>query len=235
MQLAYTHAPYIWMDPRSKVMLFIAANVSLWAGINLASEVLLMLMIILLLINARMLSLALIQGALFFTFIMLDLFVAQSLSGVIGVVFLTIVRVFRIYMPIMLSALYLIRTTKVSEFVAAFSKIHMTEKVVIPFCVMFRFFPTLAEEWQNINNAMKFRGIRISFKNVIFSPIKTLEYVFVPLLMSTSKIASDLTAASLSRGLEANGERTCLQQISFGILDYTVVLLSVALSLYNCI
>lgn len=55
---------------------------------------------------------------------------------------------------------YVISSTTVSEFTAAMKRMHVTDKIIIPFSVMFRFFPTVAEEAKAINNAMRMRGIR---------------------------------------------------------------------------
>ena len=54
---------------------------------------------------------------------------------------------------------YLLSTTKVSEFVLAMQRMHIPEAFIIPFSVMFRFFPTISEEAGSIGNAMRMRGI----------------------------------------------------------------------------
>ena len=43
---------------------------------------------------------------------------------------------------------YLIASTSVSEFIGAMERMHLTEKIVIPLSVIFRFFPTVSEEYQ---------------------------------------------------------------------------------------
>ena len=132
-------------------------------------------------------------------------------------------------MPIVLASLVLIRTTTVSEFVAAFRKMHIPQAIIIPFSVMFRFFPTLSEEWLNIQRAMRFRGIDLKLSSFLKSPMKTLEYTVVPLLMSSTKIAHELSAASISRGLGGKQNRTCFQTVSFGKTD---MLLTICLVSY---
>ena len=54
---------------------------------------------------------------------------------------------------------YLVSTTTVSEFVAAMERMHIPQKIVIPVSVVFRFFPTVKEEYAAIRDAMKMRGI----------------------------------------------------------------------------
>ncbi|MDK2866513.1 MAG: energy-coupling factor transport system permease protein [Clostridiales bacterium] len=222
----YTNSPYLWMDPRSKALLFLAANFALWGGTNYFASNLFFVFIVLLLINGKQTRMAMTAFVIYFAFLAIDVVLISKLSGTLSILLLTIFRVTRLYMPVICAAILLIRTTTVSEFVAAFKRMGLSDKIIIPFSVMFRFFPTLGEEWRNIRNAMRFRGIRFDWQSIMLSPIKTLEYVIVPLLMSTVKISGDLSAASISRGLGGPKERTCFKQIRFGILDYGVVILS---------
>lgn len=48
-----------------------------------------------------------------------------------------------------------VRTTTVSEFVASMKKLHLPEQIIIPMSVIFRFFPTVVEEYNAIGDAMK--------------------------------------------------------------------------------
>lgn len=118
----------------------------------------------------------------------------------------------RFYPSIMLGA-YLIETTTVSEFIAAMSKMHITEKITIPLSVMFRFFPTVADEFKSINEAMKMRGIKAK------NPAKFLEYRMVPLMVCLAKIGEELNAAALTRGLGGKEKRTNMCKIGFHIQD----------------
>ena len=78
-------------------------------------------------------------------------------------------------------------------------RLHLSEKIIIPLSVMFRFFPTVMDEAASINAAMRMRGIYMGGKNVG----KMLEYRLVPLMTCCVKIGEELSAAALTRG-EAN-------------------------------
>ena len=91
----------------------------------------------------------------------------------------------------------MISTTTVSEFTAAMQRMHLSDKIIIPLSVMFRFFPTVIDESVSINAAMKMRDIRIGGRN--FS--KMFEYRIVPLMTCCVKIGEELSAAALTRGL----------------------------------
>lgn len=53
-------------------------------------------------------------------------------------------------------------STKLSEFIASMDKMKLPRNMIILISVIFRFFPTISEEYQNINYAMKMRGINFS-------------------------------------------------------------------------
>lgn len=224
---AYSSSPYFWMDPRSKGILFLASNFAIWGGVNYWVSAAFFFFVLLMLINGKQMKMAMTSFVVYFLFLAIDIFWVSNLTGILGVLLLTVFRVARMYMPAICSAVFLIRTTTVSEFVAAFTRMGISEKIIIPFSVMFRFFPTLGEEWKNIRNAMKLRGIQFGFKAMMTKPMETLEYMLVPLLMSTVKISNELSAASVSRGLGGSKKRTCFKEIHFTLLDYVVVALSV--------
>ena len=118
---------------------------------------------------------------------------------------------------------YLISSTSISEFIGAMERMHITEKIVIPMSVIFRFFPTISEEYQAIRDAMKMRGIRFGGKN----PFLMLEYRLVPLMVSVVKIGDELSAAALTRGLGAPVKRTNVCQIGFHVQDLIAILFCV--------
>lgn len=121
---------------------------------------------------------------------------------------------------------YLLSTTKVSEFVLAMQRMHIPEAFIIPFSVMFRFFPTIFEEAESIGNAMRMRGI--TGKNFFKNPQAVLEYRIVPLMMSVVTIGNDLSAAALTRGLGNGKKRTSICRIGFHWTDFVLMLIVTA-------
>ena len=97
---------------------------------------------------------------------------------------------------------------------------YLLEKIVIPMSVIFRFFPTISEEYQAIRDAMKMRNIRFGGKN----PFLMVEYRLVPLMVSVVKIGDELSAAALTRGLGAPVRRTNVCQIGFHFQDVVAIL-----------
>ena len=88
---------------------------------------------------------------------------------------------------------------------------------------MFRFFPTVREEYGAIGDAMRMRGIRFGGGKAG----AMLEYRLVPLMMSCVKIGEELSAAALTRGLGAPVPRTNICRIGFRLADILAIVLCV--------
>ena len=152
----------------------------------------------------------------------LELTVLPLLTGTWNFILGAAVGIYTHMLPGFIMGYYLVSTTTVSEFVAAMEKMHIPQKIVIPMSVVFRFFPTVKEEYAAIRDAMKMRGI-----TTLRSPMKMLEYRVVPLMMSIAKIGEELSAAALTRGLGAPQKRTNICKIGFGPLDIFFFLLAI--------
>ena len=81
---------------------------------------------------------------------------------------------------VVLFASTFIATTKVSELIAAMYSLKIPRSITITFAMVLRFFPTFSEEIHNIYDAMKLRGIALSWKNVFTRPMLILEAITIP-------------------------------------------------------
>lgn len=66
-------------------------------------------------------------------------------------------------------------------------RMHLTEKIVIPLSVIFRFFPTISEEYQAISECNENEGYPVWREKSILM----VEYRLVPLMVSVVKIGDD--------------------------------------------
>ena len=215
---------YLWLDPRTKFIMLFFVGIYVFSAPPPILEASIMGVLALLLLAGGQQRAAIRLAFVYAVLLLLDLLAAPLLGGAFHALYYTVVRLTRLLLPIIAAALLLIRTTTVNEFIAAFRKMHLPDAFIIPVSVMFRFIPTVSEEWRSIRNAMCFRGIGISAKAVLRNPLRTLEYTFVPLLMSTATIANDLAAASLAHGLESGVKRSCIRQVNMGLLDVLLLL-----------
>ena len=155
------------------------------------------------------------------TAICLQEFWLTDIPGIVRYLVMIVVGLLLYFGPSVAMACYIVTTTTVSEFVAGMERLHMPEQITIPTAVMFRFFPTVMEEWCAIGDAMKMRGIRLRGGKAG----SILEYRLVPMLMCSVKIGEELSAASLTRGLGGPVKRTNICNIGIHMQDVFLLLL----------
>lgn len=172
---------------------------------------------------------AFVYTILFFALFLGEVFLLPSINGTAGFIFLFFCGIFGRLMPGIAMGYFTVTTTTVSEFIASMERIHLTEKIIIPLSVMFRFFSTVFEEYQAIGDAMRMRGIRFGGEKTS----KMLEYRFVPMIISSVKIGEELSAAALTRGLGAPVRRTNICEIGFHVADIFLIIICIVMLLLN--
>ncbi|WP_279058574.1 energy-coupling factor transporter transmembrane component T [Mobiluncus mulieris] len=124
---------------------------------------------------------------------------------------------------------YLIASTSSGQLTAALTRMQLPRAVIVPVTVMLRYVPSALADLRAIFDTMRLRGVAPTWGRVLAHPGHTVEFILVPLLASSTRIADDLTASGLVRGLGKRGRRTCVWPIGFGGADLVVVLVLVAL------
>ena len=144
----------------------------------------------------------------------------------------SLLSIFLFTFPVLISFLLLAQTTRISHFLSALQAMHLPAALVIPIAVIFRFVPTVQEEWTGIRKAMAFRGIELNMMNAIRHPMKTVEYVLIPLLFSTISVMEELAAAALARGMDAGVKRSSYEVVKLRAADYIVIAVFLCLIWY---
>ena len=124
---------------------------------------------------------------------------------------LFVIRMF--YIPYA-SGKFLIKTSDVGSIISSMDFVRIPKAVSIPIAVMFRFFPSFAQERNNIKMAMKIRGIEIK------NPLKYLEYIAVPLLIISSNIADDIAKAAETKCIANPIKKTRYITVRVHIIDF---------------
>ena len=109
---------------------------------------------------------------------------------------------------------------RISDLSTALQNMHFPKGAIITLAVVFRYLPTVSDEFRSIKNTMKLRGIGLTFKNIILHPIKTGEYAIVPLIIRSMKIADELVASAMTRGLDLETKRTSYREIRLRLKDF---------------
>lgn len=216
------------LDPRTKLLLLVTVSTFVLGGLGSAKLPFLVPCLsalpLVLLLAAEKFRTAVLYLAAFMGAYLASLLLVPRLSGVPQFLLLGCTGILSRVMPGVVMGAYVVSTTTVSEFTAAMQRLRVSEKIIIPMSVMFRFFPTVGEEFGAINAAMRMRGISLGGGRAG----KMLEYRLVPLMTCSAKIGEELSAAALTRGLGGEIRRTNVCRIGFGVQDIMLLALCAA-------
>lgn len=220
----------ITLDPRTKVLLLILTAIF---SASIPNGIYTLVWITLITILGIMLKRALKTVRAAIVFVVLWLFASIILPNIGGVLHTSLLvwlgLVFKCYPCCMIAALF-ISTTQIGEFMAAMSKWRVPRSVVIPLAIMFRYFPTVKEDIKHIKDAMALRGISLAPKYFIRNTGVVIDALYLPILVTASNAADDLSASAITRGIENPKPRTSRLDIRIRILDI-VVLVAFAVAL----
>ncbi|UTY32364.1 energy-coupling factor transporter transmembrane component T family protein [Treponema putidum] len=212
-------------DPRTKLLILAITSVSVFLNESTLIECAFTFLPFLLLLQARHCRRAFKSGAAFVILLALPMLLVPHLPVTVGGILYMFAVYIRKLIPCFMLGSLLIRTTKVSTFLAAISRLHLPRGFTIALSITLRYFPTMTEEWGFIKDAMSLRGISVSPAGLLFHPVRTMEYVYVPMLVSASKISDEITQAAITRGIDHLERRSCLENIRFRMRDALLLIL----------
>ena len=195
-----------FLDPRTKILIWLLANVVVFTWTPAVFRVAVMLAYFGLFLLER-------KG---------KMLVGLLLPGSLATVFAT-VTYFILVFPCIAGGAYIIATTSVSQFMAALERLGAPRSFSITLAVTLRFLPALRQDFRHIRDAMALRQIH--------GLEEKLECVYVPMLMGAAQTAEELSESATARGIEHPGKISSWRPIGFHIQDVTVVLLFLALCL----
>ena len=118
-----------------------------------------------------------------------------------------------------------VATTRVGEFMSALARLRAPRGLTIPLAVALRYAPAVREDWAFIRDAMRMRGISPGPVSLLASPGRTVDCVYVPLLMSAGRVSDELSMAAIARGIDNPVARTCYLRIAMRPVDWLMLLL----------
>lgn len=208
------------LDPRTKLFMVLLANLTLFFHVSLAAEIILVGILLSLFFLSGKNKSGLRMTLLYTLMVSVDLLVIPYAESV----FLNFIAMFtvgiRMMLPCVISGAYAFSTTTVGEMVCGLRKIMIPECIIVPSVTVIRFFPTIAEDYRQIRNAMEFRGIASGKFAVLRHPVQSLEYVMMPLLMNSNNVAQDLSVAAMTKGISLPGKHTSMIELRLTIADW---------------
>lgn len=212
------------LDPRTKLfMVFIvslivmmsATTPLLWA-IRLSVT---LIPIILLILEKKYSSALRFLLAYSAALVLMFYFLSEHSEGLIASLLIGYCGIVVQFMPALITAWYVVRTTKIGEFMSCMQKMHVPDGIAVSLAVVMRFFPTIKEEYSSINDAMRMRGVMLGGGNVL----RMFEFRMIPLLFSCVNIGEELSAAAITRGLGGDVKRSSVIELKLGFADYLLM------------
>ena len=122
---------------------------------------------------------------------------------------------------------FLKRKTSMPYVISAMQTMKFPNAVAIPFIVVLRYMPTLREDYGYLKDSLKIRGIRTSGIEFFIHPIRSLEFMIVPILFRSIRVAEELSTSVLLRGIENYKNRTNIYPLKFTKIDAGYALFTV--------
>ncbi len=209
------------LDPRSKLYLLVLSNLTLFLHVSLITEILFVILLLSLYFLAGKVKSGIRMTTIYTILISIDFFIIPIADGLL-LNFLSMLSVgIRMMLPCIIAGAYAFSTTTVGEMVCGLRKLKIPEFIIIPCVTVVRFFPTIAEDYRQIRNAMAFRGIAIGTGALLRHPAQSLEYILMPLLMNSNNVAQDLSVAAMTKGISLPGQHTSMIELHLTWLDRT--------------
>ncbi|WP_169240893.1 energy-coupling factor transporter transmembrane component T [Bifidobacterium olomucense] len=212
------------LDPRTKLFLLLAANLMLFFHVSVITQLIMVVLFLMPLAVAGRWKMTLNFALTYAILTGLGFLDPEAM----GLPWLHVVSALAVgctmMLPCFITGAYAFTTTSPSAFICAMRRMHASESVVIPCVVVIRFFPTIAEDYRQIRNAMALRGIAAGGWGLVRHPAQLLEYILIPLLMNATNVAQDLSVAALTKGLGRKGEHTSRTVIRMRIVDWLMMI-----------
>ncbi|MBM7367307.1 energy-coupling factor transporter transmembrane component T [Gordonia hydrophobica] len=113
---------------------------------------------------------------------------------------------------------HLLSTTDIGDFTGALRAARTPQVILVPATVMLRFFPIVADETRAVWAAMRLRQLT-GVGALLRHPMLVVEQLVVPTIASSLRIADDLTASGLVRGVTDPGPTTTFHRPRLTAVD----------------
>lgn len=218
--MAGTETKAIHLDPRTELLLLVIANIVAFTYSARWIEFAVIGGLALLLLCCGCGKTAIKWVLVFAGLVAVQYYVIPILPKILVIMFSILTVYVRKLFPCLMIGALILKTTPVRFLIIALRKWHIPQKLIIPLSITLRYFPAIKEEHRHIRDAMKLRKIK--------GIERKLECMVVPLLMSATGTADELSAAAITRGIENPVSKTCIVDLRFHIQDYICLLVGCA-------
>ena len=211
----------ISLDPRTKMLLLIAVSVFIFTNTSYLAEASILGVLMLIAVGLGIPKTALKGAIIYIALSGVKYGLLPILPNMIAANFNIVAVTFRKLLPCFLAGGILVQTTSIRLLMFTLQKLHIPQTLIIPLTITVRYFPALSEERQAISDAMKMRDVK--------GIAKKLEYVYVPLMITASNTADELSQAITARGIDNPVPKSCAIEIRLKSLDIFMMVASAGL------
>lgn len=209
-------------DPRTELLLLVLANVVAFTHHSVWVEISWVVLLLLLITACGCKKAAGKLAVAFGVCLLLQYYIFPNGPKILASSFTILVSYARKIFPCLIVGTLILQKTPVRELMVALRKCHIPQGLIIPLSVTIRYFPALKEEVGYIRDAMKLRNIH---------GVEKLECLLVPMMISATTTAEELSAAAVTRGIENPAHKTSMVIMKFGTQDF----LCLALGIVFCV
>jgi energy-coupling factor transport system permease protein len=117
--------------------------------------------------------------------------------------------------PICMASVILLEKAPMNELLISLEHMRIPKMMIIPLSVVYRYVPTVKHEIRYVRESMKMRGLNTSLTGMLLHPMTAIENFMIPLLIRSGKLADELSAAALCKGLDIEHKKTSCTEVRF--------------------
>ena len=207
-------------DPRAGLWLLIAANMIAFRPHTFRLELTLIGLLLVLMLGHGRLTMAVKWAVGYCALVVFQQFILPVSPMVIATSFTIFATYTRRMFPCLMTGALMLTCTPLRYLIVGLRQLHIPQKLIVAISVTLRYFPAIREEVGYIRDAMKLRNIR---------GLDRLECTVMPLMVSATETAEELSAAAVTRGIENPARKTSAVSLRISPLDFLGMLAGLAL------
>lgn len=205
------------LDPRTGLVLLVLANVIAFSQNSIRIEAGWIGLLAMLLAACGCAGTGIGWFSGFLVLLALQRYVLPVSPKIIAVSFSIFINYARRMLPCLMVGSLLLKTMTLRRFLTGLRRLGIPQKLLIPISVTLRYFPAIREEAGYIRDAMRLRNIR---------GLDKVEALVVPLMISATGTAEELSAAAVTRGIENPAPKTSTIRLKMKAADWICLVLA---------
>ena len=186
-------------DSRARPWILVAANIIAFRPHTLWLELALVGLLLLLMAAHGKYSMAVKWAVGYCALLLFQQYILPASPKIIATSFTIFATYARRMFPCLMTGSLMLKCTPLRYFIVGLRQLRVPQRLIVAVSVTLRYFPAIREEMGYIRDAMKLRDVR---------GLARLEGTVIPLMVSATETAEELSAAAVTRGIEDPAPKT---------------------------